>query len=211
MPHEAVPNEQGISTDKKLDELYELTRDIETAMFTTRRPDGRLVSRAMATQPRTPGADFWFVTSTDSDKLDELAFDSQVNLAYYRNRTREWVSVSGIAWTSTDPATVSTLYRPEWKAWFPDEGGERTGGPGDPRIVLVGVDAESAVYFKVDRPGPLVLFEIAKAMVTGTPPDVGEIREISERGFDRYGEMKGGQAAARRSGVLDSDSPGKRR
>ena len=31
--------------DKPLDELYALIEKIETAMLTTRRPDGRLVSR----------------------------------------------------------------------------------------------------------------------------------------------------------------------
>jgi len=38
------------STTKKLDELYALIDGIEIAMFTTRRPDGQLVSRPMATQ-----------------------------------------------------------------------------------------------------------------------------------------------------------------
>src|SRR4051794_25606431 len=82
---------------KKLKELYELIDGIEIAMFTTRRPDGRLVSRPMATQTQAEGTDLWFVTDIESHKLDELEFDRQVNLAYYRDRTREWVSVSGAA------------------------------------------------------------------------------------------------------------------
>src|SRR5689334_17346258 len=82
---------------KKLDELYELIEGIEIAMFTTRRPDGRLVSRPMATQTQAEGTDLWFVTDIESNKLEELEFDPQVNLAYYRDRTREWVSVSGVA------------------------------------------------------------------------------------------------------------------
>lgn len=43
-----------ISTDKKLDELYELIDEMEIAMMTTRRPDGMLVTRPMATQDRGP-------------------------------------------------------------------------------------------------------------------------------------------------------------
>jgi general stress protein 26 len=43
-----------------VDELYDLIEDIEIAMMTTRRPDGRLVSRPMATQAAptapTPGS-----------------------------------------------------------------------------------------------------------------------------------------------------------
>jgi general stress protein 26 len=39
-------------------------------MFTTRRPDGRLVSRPMATQKRDPIADLWFVTAVESHKIE---------------------------------------------------------------------------------------------------------------------------------------------
>ena len=41
-----------MAADKPLDELYALIDKIEMAMLTTRRPDGRLVSRPMATQKR---------------------------------------------------------------------------------------------------------------------------------------------------------------
>ena len=46
----------------ELDKFYGLVENIEIAMMTTRRPDGHLESRAMATQKRAAGADLWFVT-----------------------------------------------------------------------------------------------------------------------------------------------------
>ena len=45
--------DDNVSTEKKLDDLYKLIDGIETAMLTTRRADGSLVSRAMQTQKRT--------------------------------------------------------------------------------------------------------------------------------------------------------------
>ena len=51
----------------ELDKFYEMVEDIEIAMMTTRRPDGHLESRAMATQKRASGADLWFVTLEGSD------------------------------------------------------------------------------------------------------------------------------------------------
>jgi general stress protein 26 len=45
----------------ELERLYEMVDDIEIAMTTTRRPDGHVVSRAMATQKRAPDADLWFM------------------------------------------------------------------------------------------------------------------------------------------------------
>jgi general stress protein 26 len=164
---------------KKLKDLYDLIEGIEIAMFTTRRPDGHLVSRPMATQTQAEGTDLWFVTDVDTHKLDELEFDPHVNLAYYRDRTREWVSVSGTATVSQDRRAIHELYRPDWKAWFGDQGGVRDGGPDDPRIALILVDVHSVSYLKVNKPKPLVLFEVAKGMVTGTPPQIGEERHLS--------------------------------
>src|SRR5690606_36852432 len=41
-----------VADTKRVKELYDLIEGIEIAMFTTRRPYGRLVSRPMATQER---------------------------------------------------------------------------------------------------------------------------------------------------------------
>lgn len=162
----------------ELSKFYELIEDIQIAMMTTRRADGHLVSRAMATQKRAAGADLWFVTSESSDKLQEIAHDPHVNLAYYKDRTREWISVSGLATISRDRATIKTLFAEDWRAWFPNEGDPRHGTPDDPRMVLIGVKVHSAVFLEVNKPQPVVLFEIAKGWATGTMPDIGTMHEV---------------------------------
>ena len=166
------------TSEKKLEELDELIKGIETAMFTTRRMDGSLVSRPMQTQGRIAEADLWFVTDIEAHKDDEIKYDPHVNCSYYNNKTREWVSVSGVAHISRDRHRIKTLYKPDWKIWFGDEGGKRNGGPEDPRIALIFVDAHSVVYMKNDKPKPMILWEIIKARVTGRPADIGEVREI---------------------------------
>ena len=168
------------STDKNLKDLYELIDGIATAMFTTRRPDGQLVSRPMATQTQAEGTDLWFVTDVESHKLDELESDPHVNLAYFRDRTKEWVSVSGIALVSQDRKAIRELYRPDWKIWFGDEGGARDGGPDDPRLALILVDVQSVTYLKQDKPRPVVLFELVKSLVTGKRAELGEVRQVDE-------------------------------
>ena len=169
------------STTKKIDDLYDLIDGIEIAMFTTRRADGQLVSRPMATQERVSGADLWFVTDVSSHKLDELENDPHVNLAYYNVKSREWVSVAGTATVTQDRNLIKELYKPDWKAWFGDEGGAKDGGPGDPRLALILVEAQSVEYLITTKPKPVVLFEVAKAMVTGDTPKVGEQRHLNER------------------------------
>jgi general stress protein 26 len=158
--------------------LYDMIEDLETAMMTTRRPDGHLVSRAMANQKRAAGADLWFVTRNDTHKLDELEEDPHVNLAYYKDRTREWISVSGIATLSQDRDTIAKLFSADWKAWFTDEGDPRHGTPDDPRLVLIGVEVHSAVFLEVDKPQPVVLYEMVKGWIQGKEPDIGKMHKI---------------------------------
>ena len=163
---------------KKLDDLYELIEEIEIAMMTTRRPDARLVSRPMATQEREDFADLWFVTDIESHKLDELEHDPHVNLSYIDSKSYEWVSVSGTASISTDRERIRELWKPDWRAWFGKLDEQRDGGPDDPRLALILVHADSVIYMKVDKPKPVVLFEVAKGMITGDRADVGEVREV---------------------------------
>ena len=172
-------DDELVPTEKKLDELYELIDGIQIAMFTTRRRDGHLVSRPMDTQERTSGTDLWFVTDIETHKLEELASDPHVNLAYLKGHS-EWVSVSGTAIITQDRDLVRELYKPDWKAWFAREGDERSGTPEDPRIALILVEAHSVTYLKQDKPKPVQLFEFVKGMVTSSPPDMGTVRHISE-------------------------------
>ena len=102
----------------ELEKFYALVEDMEIAMMTTRRSDGHLRSRAMATQKRADGADLWFVTRDDTPKLRDLAQDPHVNLSYYNDSKREWVSVSGTAVISRDPQKIRELYEIDWKLWF---------------------------------------------------------------------------------------------
>jgi general stress protein 26 len=164
--------------NQELTKLYEIIDELDTAMLTTRRRDGHLVSRAMANQKHAPGADLWFVATAGSGKFDDLNNDPHVNVAYYKDRTREWISISGLAKVSRDRAVIKQLYATDWKAWFPNEGDPRHGTPDDPRMVLIGVDIQSAVFLEVNKPQPVVLFELVKGWITGTMPDVGEMHTV---------------------------------
>jgi general stress protein 26 len=157
--------------------LFEQLDGIDTAMLTTRRRDGHLVSRAMATQKQAAGADLWFVTSAETHKLDDLEHDPHVNLSFLKGN-REWISIAGLAKISRDRATIAHLYAKDWKIWFGDTPDGKGGTADDPRIVLIGVDVHSAVYLEIDKPAPVVLFEIAKGFVTGKPAELGEMHQV---------------------------------
>jgi len=169
---------EPLQENSELAKLFEHINDIEIAMMTTRRADGHLQSRAMATQRPAAGADLWFVTMDGTSKLADLTTDPHVCLSYYKDRTREWISVSGIASISRDRKTIHELYAPDWKAWFENEGDPRHGTPDDPRMVLIGVDVHAAAFLEVNKPQPVVLFEIVKGFLTGKAPDIGEMHHV---------------------------------
>lgn len=162
----------------ELEQLYDMIDEIEVAMMTTRRDDGHLESRAMATQKRATGADLWFVAAEGSGKLADVERDPHVNLAYYKDRTREWISVSGLARLSRDREKIRELFAPDWKIWFGEEGDPRHGTADDPRLVLIGVDIHAASFLEISKPQPLVLYEIAKGILTGERAEIGETRRI---------------------------------
>jgi len=166
--------------NSELDKFYRMVDGIEAAMMTTRRADGHLHSRAMATQKWADGADLWFVTREGAAKLDDLARDPPLNLAYYKESTREWVSVSGIGVVSKDAATIAELYAPDWKLWFPADGDPSHGTPDDPRMVLIGVSIHAAVFLEINKPRPMVLYEMVKGWVTATEPDLGQLHHLHE-------------------------------
>ena len=163
---------------QELEQLYDHIDDIEIAMMTTRRPDGHLHARAMATQKRAGGADLWFVTLEDTQKVRDVAADPHINLSYYKDRTREWVSVSGVASITRDRQKIHELYAPDWKAWFPKEDDPRHGTKDDPRMVLIGVDVHAAAFLEANKPQPVVLFEVVKGWVTGSTRELGQMRHI---------------------------------
>ncbi|HEX7708737.1 MAG TPA: pyridoxamine 5'-phosphate oxidase family protein, partial [Thermoanaerobaculia bacterium] len=111
--------------------------------------------------------------------VEEIRFDPNVNLAYYKDRTREWISVAGRARLVDNRAKVRELYRPDWRAWFGDEGGKKDGGPGDPRMILIAVEVQVAHFMELNKPRAVVLFEVVRGMITGKTPDFPDVKEVT--------------------------------
>lgn len=152
--------------EKNLDELYTLLKTFDTAMMTTVAGDGRLLSRPMATQdPPLPESDLWFVTAVDTEKARDLEADSRVNLAYYHEKDRSWVSVAGLARLELNRDRIRELWKEDWRVWFPE-------GPEDSELAIIHVMTESVIYWKPDGGRIRTLFEIARAYVKREEPDL---------------------------------------
>lgn len=93
----------------------------------------------------------------------------------------QWASISGEASIITDREVVHKYYSPTLKAWVGDLGdGKHDGGPEDPRIGVIKIEAKTATYAISSRSMVGKGVQIAKGTVTGQAPDVNKLREISE-------------------------------
>jgi general stress protein 26 len=130
-----------------IEQLADLIRDVDIAMFTTTGVDGRLYSRPLGTQEVDFDGDLWFATAADSPKVAEIALNPRVNVAYASPSKNSYVSVAGTARVVHDRAKIEELWSPAMKLFFP-------GGKDDPNLRLIHVSAESAEYW--DGPGTLL-------------------------------------------------------
>jgi hypothetical protein len=90
--------------------------------------------------------------------------------------------VSGTASILTDRSIVKKYYSSALKAWLGDLGdGKHNGGPEDPRIGVIRVEAKTATYAVSRKTAVGGAVEMAKGVVTGSIPAVNKLREISEQ------------------------------
>lgn len=146
------------------EKLHDLLNDFDSAMLVTRTNEGQLRSRPMMLADVDADGSLWFMTGSDSGKMDEIESDSHVNVALQTKR--KFVSISGKARTVNDRDKVAEVWNEAWKVWFP-------GGKDDPNLQLLKVDGEMGEYWdNSGTSGIKYLIEAGKAYLRGTRPDV---------------------------------------
>lgn len=162
MSTEQQPPEQATPDD--VETIARLVEKASIALVTTVAPDGSLVSRPLAVQQREFDGDLWFFTEDPSPKTDQVRAHDQVNVALQAGHG--WLSISGRASVSKDPAMIDELWSTGAEAWF-EQGRE------DPAVALLRVEAQTAEYWTSKAPMVVTLAKYAKAAVAGGRPDVG--------------------------------------
>jgi general stress protein 26 len=153
-----------------LAELGRLIDGIAVAMVTTR-DDDRLVSRPLLLEKLEPDGSLTFLTHLSSQKVHEISRDPQVNVAFVGEKGDRYVSVSGVASVTHDPARMHALWNVTYRAWFPQ-------GPDDPDSAILDVRIESIEYWDVPTSRLVRLWCAAKAMATGQVVEAGEHRTL---------------------------------
>ncbi len=142
--------------------LYELIKDFKTAMLVSRSEAGQLHARPMAVADLRPDADAFFATSVDSAKVMEIERDPRVVVTFQNDKV--FATINGKATVIQDTALAEKLWSPAWKIWFP-------GGPTDPSLALLRVDAVDAEYWdNSGLQGLKFVFAGLQAVLHGSPP-----------------------------------------
>ena len=150
--------------------LRELIKDIRIAMVTTAGDDGELHSRPMYAQQTEFDGDLWFATSKSSSLVRELRDHTKILATFSDPGDQRYVVVRGEGFVRHDQAKIEELWNPTMKAWFP-------GGPTDPDIALVRVDAQRAEYW--DSPAaPVRWVQFVTALATGSRPKGSNHEEL---------------------------------
>ncbi len=153
-------------------EYEEVLGEFETAVLTTRGPDGHYHARPMAVQGQEAGEAIWLATSRDSDKCRDIGHDPQVALSFHEGaHGADYLSVSGRAELVDDRGKVRELWDAGWKPWFPD-------GPDQADLVLIKVVPEHVEWVKPAGGKLQVLSTMLKRTLTGSRQEPGEKKGV---------------------------------
>lgn len=166
-----------------LKQFVALLEEFDTAMLVTETPEGALTSRPMALQePRLDRA-LWFVTSADTLSARNIANNGKVNLAFHRKSDHAWVSVSGQAIQNGDRPLIDSLWKADWEIWFPE-------GKDTPNIVLLDITPDTIDFWEPERGKIGTLFQLAKAAVTDSTPDLAPTHTLRVSDLELAGALR---------------------
>ena len=156
--------------ENDIDIIRTIISGTRTATVTTVSASGELHSRPLAVLDTPFEGSLWFFTAHPSPKTDDIATTPAVNVALSDGKS--YLSIAGTASVNHDETRIDQLWNPFVEAWFEN-------GREDPSVALLRIDATSAEYWSVDKPGIVRAFEVAKALITKQQPDVGENKTVT--------------------------------
>ena len=156
---------KNLSHEEAIDKFKELVDHESTCLFTTRLTEVPLTTRPMHVQEVCDQGNFWFLSSSDSDKNQEIENDPRVQLFISSPSHYEFLSVYGTASISRDREKIDKYWNQIANAWFD--------GKDDPRITVIKVTPEEGFYWDT-KDGKLVsMIKILASAVTGKTMEEG--------------------------------------
>jgi len=155
-------------TDQPIAKLIEMLKGIHVGMLITREKNAEdLSGRPMGINTIDADGTMWFFTKTSSLKVAELEANPRISIAIMSESSNTYLMIDGLATLVYDKTKTEALWSPMMKVWFPK-------GISDPDIVLISVVPKEVNYWDGSSSKMVVLFNMLKAVVTGTEYAEGE-------------------------------------
>ncbi len=129
-------------------------------MLNTLDANGQISSRPMTLQDTEFDGDIWFFAQRSAAFMDHIETNSEVNVTFANPEDMSFLSANGNATIVNDDAKKRELWKPLYKAWFPE-------GLEDPDLRLIKVSVQSADYWEAPESKLLRMIGFAKAAITG--------------------------------------------
>ncbi len=148
--------------------IWNLIKEIKVGMLVTDDGDeGVLRGRPMHLVQDEYDGTLYFFTPKDSSKVFEIKDHRNVCITFSNPDDQIYVSLSGKAHLTQDKELIDRYWNTWAEAWF-EEGRE------DPNVAVLEVKINKGEHWDADENGLVQAFEMAKANVTDSTPDIGE-------------------------------------
>jgi general stress protein 26 len=113
------------------------------------------------------GGQVWFFTRDDTDLAKSASGGAEAMLIVQSKDQEFQACIGGVLSTARDTTRIDKYWNPIVAAWFPD-------GKDDPALTLLRLDVRDAELW-ISKGGPArFAWEVAKANLTDSPPDLGD-------------------------------------
>lgn len=134
-------NFKSLAGQEALKKMKDIAESTESCFFCTNIKTGSpMAVRPMSVQKVDDEGVFWFLSSNDSHKDQEIKQDDHVHLLFQESHHSGFLNVYGQASISADKEKIKELWEPILKTWF-------TEGEDDPRISVISIKPTEAYYW----------------------------------------------------------------
>ncbi|MBA3682447.1 MAG: pyridoxamine 5'-phosphate oxidase family protein [Bacteroidetes bacterium] len=159
--------------DQNVEKLIEMIKGVRTCMLITSEKDAENLSgRPMGINKIDDDGTMWFFTKASSYKVEEIETSKKVSIAIANESSQNYLMIHGTATLVNDKSKMKELWSSIMKAWFPL-------GLDDPDMTLIKVTPNEVNYWDSSSSKMVVLFNMIKAIVTGTEYTEGEHGKIN--------------------------------
>ena len=125
-----------MTEQNRIARVWDIIEKTRVGMLTTQF-NGGLRARPLEARADRDAGVIWFVTDVRGAKDDEIGAAHDIGLVFIDEADHAYLSITGRAFVTRDPAQTKTIWEKTDDAWFP-------GGPDDPNVRLLRIEPNTA-------------------------------------------------------------------